>query len=123
VAGRSAEDAVREQKMGSHADEIETSMVLYMKPGAVRMERAVADGLVERTGAQARRPLTRDRNNPGGHYSPSGVFGDARLASWAKGERVVEQTVRDIVADLDALAVAPLPAGTPRPAVEEVAAP
>jgi creatinine amidohydrolase len=120
VAGRAAEDAVREQKMGTHADEIETSMVLYMAPGTVRMEKAVADGLVARTGPS---PLTRDPHNAAGHYSPSGVYGDATLASWRKGERVVEQVAADILADIDALAAAAPPPGEPRPATEPVAAP
>jgi acetamidase/formamidase/creatinine amidohydrolase/Fe(II)-dependent formamide hydrolase-like protein len=116
VVGRRAEDAVREQKRGTHADEIETSMVLYMKPGAVRMERAVADGLVEAKG-----PLTRDPANTEGHLSPSGVFGDPTLASWRKGERVTEAMVADILAEIDALAAAPVPPGEPRSAVEAVA--
>jgi creatinine amidohydrolase len=107
-AGRVAEEAVKQQAYGTHADEIETSMVLYMEPGAVRMERAVADG-----GASKPGPLTRDPAS-GGHYSPSGVFGDATLASWRKGERVVEQMVADILAEIDALGVAPVPEGTPR---------
>jgi len=82
VAGKAAEEATRE-KVGTHADEIETSMVLYMQPGVVRMDKAVADGLVVRPG-----PLTRDPGNEKGHYAPSGVFGDAtsprggRARSW-----------------------------------------
>ncbi len=108
VAGKAAEDATREQKLGTHADEIETSMVLYMQPGAVRMDKAVADGLVLRPG-----PLTRDPANTEGHYAPSGVFGDATLASWRKGQVVVEAQVADILKDLDALASEPIPAGEP----------
>jgi creatinine amidohydrolase len=116
VAGRSAEDAVREQKMGTHADEIETSMVLYMEPGTVRMERAVADGLVERRG-----PFTRDAGNAAGHFSPSGVFGDPTLASWRKGERVTEAMIADILGEIDALAAASLPPGAPASPLEGVA--
>src|SRR4029453_7701615 len=48
---RSAEEAVRQQKFGTHADEIETSMILYIDPQAVSMDRAVADGGGERPGA------------------------------------------------------------------------
>jgi acetamidase/formamidase/creatinine amidohydrolase/Fe(II)-dependent formamide hydrolase-like protein len=113
VAGRAAENAVREQKMGTHADEIETSMVLYMEPGTVRMERAVADGLVEKRG-----PLTRDAGNAAGHFSPSGVFGDPTLASWQKGALVTEAVVADILAEIDALAAAPPPPGEPRSPLE-----
>jgi amidase len=115
--GKTAEDAVREQKFGTHADEIETSMVLYMDPPSVRMERAVADGA-----SDAKGPLRRDRA-AGGHYAPSGVFGDARLASRQKGERIVEQAVTDLLAGIDALAQAPVPAGTPRSPLDPPATP
>ena len=109
LIGKAAEDAVREQKYGTHADEIETSRILYMRPGTVRMERAVADGgTPPLTG-----PLTRDRAKSG-HYAPSGVFGDATLASWHKGERIVERAVTDLLAGIDALAQAPVPPGEPR---------
>jgi acetamidase/formamidase/creatinine amidohydrolase/Fe(II)-dependent formamide hydrolase-like protein len=114
VVGKAAEDAVRQQERGTHADEIETSMVLYMEPAAVRMERAVADGLVDRPG-----PLTRDRSIASGHYSPSGVFGDATLATWQKGERVVEQTLADILAEIDALGRETPPPGSPRSPLEK----
>jgi creatinine amidohydrolase len=103
-AGKAAEDAVRQQRWGSHADEVETSMILYMQPAAVRMERAVADGEGVRPG-----PLTRDPQQTDRHYSPSGVFGDPTLATWQKGERITEATVSAIVKDIDALAATPLP--------------
>jgi creatinine amidohydrolase len=109
VIGKAAEARVREQELGTHADEIETSMVLYIEPGAVRMDQAVADGLEDRPG-----PLTRDPKSATGHVSPSGVFGDARLATRAKGEAVVEQMVKDVLAEIDALSAAPVPAGSPK---------
>jgi len=108
VAGKAGEDAVREQKVGTHADEIETSMVLYMQPGAVHMVKAVADGLVLRGG-----PLTRDAGNENGLYAPTGVFSDATLASWRKGQVVVEAQVADILKDIDTLAGEPIPPGEP----------
>jgi creatinine amidohydrolase/Fe(II)-dependent formamide hydrolase-like protein len=83
-------------------------MILYMRPGAVRMDKAVADG-----GGASSGPLTRDRAK-GGHYAPSGVFGDATLASWRKGERIVEQAVADLLVGIDDLARAPVPPGEPR---------
>ncbi|HSB60748.1 MAG TPA: creatininase family protein [Vicinamibacteria bacterium] len=107
VVGKAGEDAVREQEMGTHADEIETSMVLYMSPGVVRMDRAVKDGMVARSG-----PLTRDPARKG-HYAPSGVFGDATLASWRKGQVVVEARVADLLKEIDALGREPIPPGTP----------
>ena len=87
--------------------EIETSMMLYLAPEVVHMDRAVADGKDASPG-----PLTRERR-PGGHHSPSGVFGDPTLATPRKGEVVVEALVAAILADVDALAVAPLPDGEP----------
>jgi acetamidase/formamidase/creatinine amidohydrolase/Fe(II)-dependent formamide hydrolase-like protein len=107
-AGKAAEDEVRQQKWGTHADEVETSMILYMQPASVRMEQAVADGERVRPG-----PLTRDPRRIDQHYSASGVFGDATLATWQKGEKIVEATVADILKDIDALAAAALPAGSP----------
>jgi creatinine amidohydrolase len=113
AAGKEAEDAVRQQAFGTHADEIETSMVLYMEPGAVRMERAVRDG--ERV---ASGPLTRDPSRKDAHYAPSGVFGDATLATWQKGERVTEAKLAHILAEIDQLQQAPQPSGVPRSPLE-----
>jgi amidase len=103
-AGKAGEDQVRQQRWGTHADEIETSMILYMRPASVRMERAVADG--ERVGPG---PLTRDPRLKNRHYSPSGVFGDPTLATWQKGERVTEATIAAILKDVDDLARTALP--------------
>jgi creatinine amidohydrolase len=103
-AGKAAEDEVRQEKWGTHADEIETSMILYMQPAAVRMDRAVADGERIRPG-----PLTRDPRLRNRHYSPSGVFGDPTLATWQKGERVTEARIAAILTDIDDLAMAALP--------------
>ena len=108
LAGKEVEDAVTQQKFGTHADEIETSMILYMEPGAVRMEKAVIDG-----GTLGPSPLTRDPNRKNAHYAPSGVFGDPTLATWQKGEQVTEAKLAHILREIDALAKAPLPAGEP----------
>jgi creatinine amidohydrolase len=116
--GAEAERAVKEQKFGTHADEIETSMVLYMEPPAVRMEKAAAGGSADRPG-----PLTRDPARADGLYSASGVFGDATLATWQKGERIVEAAVRDILAEIEALAREPLPGGSPASPLEKTPKP
>jgi acetamidase/formamidase/creatinine amidohydrolase/Fe(II)-dependent formamide hydrolase-like protein len=107
-AGKAAEDAVRQEKVGTHADEIETSLMLFLSPASVRMERAVADGLVAKDG-----PLTRDTRSATGHVSPSGVFGDPTLADWRKGRVVAEAIVNGILSEIDALAAATPPPGTP----------
>ena len=72
------------------------------------MEKAAAGGSADRPG-----PLTRDPNRKDGLFSASGVFGDARLATRQKGERIVEAAVMDILAEVDAMATLPVPEGTP----------
>jgi creatinine amidohydrolase len=47
--------------------------------------------------------LTRDANAATGTYSPSGVYGDATLATQAKGERLVEALLAAIRSDVSAL--------------------
>jgi acetamidase/formamidase/creatinine amidohydrolase/Fe(II)-dependent formamide hydrolase-like protein len=108
-AGRAAEDAVRQQPEGTHADEMETSMLLFLRPSTVRMDKAVRDGIPKRPG-----PLVRDPARADGHVSPSGVYGDATLATWKKGEALVKANVEAILADLDAVARDPIPPGAPR---------
>jgi creatinine amidohydrolase len=97
VAGP-AEAKVRQQVRGTHADEIETSMMLYMRPDRVDMSRAVKDDSEQGTGG-----LTRVRGNAK-TYSPSGVWGDATLATREKGREVVEAMVAGILREIDQLA-------------------
>jgi creatinine amidohydrolase len=101
VAGDVAKE-VSKQKEGTHADEIETSWMLYARPETVNMSRAAADY------PTGQGPLTPNRNVRG-RYSPSGVYGDATLATREKGEKVVEATVAGVLKEIDALRRAPLP--------------
>ncbi len=80
------------QEGGTHADESETSMMLYIAPQAVDMSKAVKD-YDPRPG---RKGLTRNPQGPG-TYSPTGVWGDATLATREKGRVIVEATVQAIV--------------------------
>ena len=93
--------SVEQQEGGTHADEIETSMMLYMDATRVDMSKAVCD-YHPGTG-----PLTR---TPGkdGVYSVSGVYGDATLASYKKGQIVVEAMVAGIVDEIEQLRAYPL---------------
>lgn len=91
------ENKIKQQEGGTHADEIETSMILYMQPGAVDMKKAVKD--YSPTG----RGLTRDPNNKTGTYSPTGVWGDATLATVEKGKIITEALVAEILRDLERL--------------------
>ncbi len=80
------------QEGGTHADEGETSMMLYIAPETVDMSKAVKD-FDPRPG---RRGLTRNPKGTG-NYSPSGVYGDPALATREKGKILVETTVREVV--------------------------
>jgi len=94
---------VQQQAGGSHADEIETSMMLYIAPTTVRMSRAVKDLSPDRPG-----PLTRNPKATEGTYSPTGAWGDPTLATKEKGQILVEATVKAILGDIEDLQKAPL---------------
>ena len=91
------EKAIATQEGGTHADEIETSMMLYIAPGTVDMSKAVKDFNPDRPG-----PLTR-RPDGEGVYSPTGTWGDPTLATRAKGEKVVEEMVSGILREIEEL--------------------
>jgi creatinine amidohydrolase len=102
---------IRQQEGGTHADEIETSMTLYIEPASVDMRRAVK----EYSPSQGPLQLTRRRGAPG-TYSESGVWGDPTLATREKGQFVVERLIAGIVEDIEALRRATPPAPTSVPA-------
>jgi len=102
--GEEAEKAVRQQEGGTHADEIETSMMLYMDPSLVDMSKAVKDYHPQGAGG-----LTRDPKGKG-TYSPTGIWGDATLATREKGRRVVEAMVEGMLKEIAALRATAAPA-------------
>jgi creatinine amidohydrolase len=94
-----------------HADELETSMMLFIDPSAVAMSKAVAE---YGTGAGA---LTRKQDGPG-ILSRTGVLGDPTVASAEKGRVLVDTLVAAVLDDIEKLRGAPLPAvkaATPQP--------
>ncbi len=97
------ERRVSKQEGGTHADEIETSMMLMIAPETVDMRRAKKDYV------PGKGPLTRDPNNKSGVYSPTGTWGDPTLATRAKGRAVVEALVRTILSDIERLRAMTVP--------------
>jgi creatinine amidohydrolase len=91
------EREVAEQPGGTHADEIETSIMLHIAPDRVDMAKAARD-----YDPAGKGPLTRVAGGPG-TYSPTGIFGDATLATRAKGERVVEFLVARLLEEIEGL--------------------
>ena len=98
------EKALLKQPGGTHADEGETSMMLYMAPEAVDMKKAVKD-YHPRTGDG---PFQRVQGLPG-IYSTSGTWGDATLATREKGQQLTEAAVRIILEEIEALRKSPRP--------------
>ncbi len=102
----SVEKAISQQTGGTHADEMETSMLLYMYPQFVDMTKAAKD---YHPGAGG---LTRDSLaavREGKTFSRTGIFGDATLATREKGRRVVEAQVLDLLEEIEALRRTRLP--------------
>jgi creatinine amidohydrolase len=99
------EKQLSKQEGGTHADEIETSMMLYIAPRSVDMKKAVKDYHPSKG-----RGLTRDPNNQEGTYSATGIWGDPTLATREKGKKIMEALVTGILKDLEELRRASLPA-------------
>jgi creatinine amidohydrolase len=94
VAG-DVEKRVTTQREGTHADETETSAMLYIAPDVVRMPKAVKDY----------RRLRDQWPHVGaaGPAAATGVYGDPTLATRDKGKAIVEAMVAGILSEIDAL--------------------
>ncbi|HEY7514187.1 MAG TPA: creatininase family protein [Vicinamibacteria bacterium] len=105
-------DALREEKRGTHAGEIETSIHLFLQPGLVRMDRAVPDyGREAVKGYPGYQPglFSRDPKDPA--FSETGVFGDPTRATAEKGRRALAILTAQWLKALRGFADTPLPAG------------
>jgi creatinine amidohydrolase len=86
--------ALKQQPYGTHADEIETSLMLAIAPDLVDMARAKPIPFSP-TGP-ARGPLSPD-DPSASNYSPSGSFGDPTFASADKGSRLLAAILEDML--------------------------
>jgi len=92
-----------QQGHGSHADELETSLMLALAPHLVDMARAEASPAVT---ADTPGPLTpSDQDSP--NYSRSGSYGDPTLATPAKGEMLLAAILDDLNEHATAFVAAP----------------
>jgi creatinine amidohydrolase len=81
-----------QQSHGSHADELETSLMLALAPQSVEMSRAEPSPAIKK---EAPGPLTpSDLTSP--NYSRSGSYGDPTLATRAKGEVLLAAMLDDL---------------------------
>lgn len=104
-AGRASEDRIRQQAGGTHADEMETSAMLYMFPEVVQMAQAPDD---YHPGAGG---LTRDSVRAvreGKVWSRTGTYGNATFATREKGRTIVEASVQFMVGEIEALRRLPI---------------
>ncbi len=94
VAG-DVEKRLSKQQEGTHADETETSAMLYIAPAVVKMPSAIQDY----------RHLRDQWPHIGaaGGQAATGVYGDPTLATREKGEAIVEAMVKGILQEVEAL--------------------
>jgi creatinine amidohydrolase len=100
--GRAVGSRLR-QKLGGHADELETSLVLAIEPGAVRMERAEPDygHLANGPRTVFYQPVVFDADpGSGPDWSRTGARGDPSLASRETGEAALQEIADELVEGL-----------------------
>ena len=89
------------QQAGTHADELETSMMLYIAPEIVKLAKAKKD-VHPNKGPGG---LTRNPSATTGVYSPTGAWGDPTLATRKKGEIYIEALVKELIAAVERMQV------------------
>lgn len=89
-----------QQKLGGHADEAETSMILAIEPKSVRLDRAKTDygNALDEPATVFYTPTVFDgdpKNGP--DYSMAGARGDPTLATAEKGEAILADMAGELV--------------------------
>ena len=99
-------DGLLQQKLGGHGDEHETSLIMAIKPGAVRLEQARVDygNLLDAPKTVFEVPSIYNPSPGSGiDYSAHGIHGDPTLATVEKGRAILEAMVQDVVEGFRAL--------------------
>ncbi len=101
-------ESLAEQRAGGHADELETSIHLYLQPDLVHMERATpAYGAGRKTyPGYAPGLFSRDEKDPA--FSTTGHFGDPTLATKEKGKEALRIMTAEWLKALRGFAGSPL---------------
>jgi creatinine amidohydrolase len=96
-------DKLLKQKMGGHADERETSLMLAVAPSQVRLARARKDyGHAPHAPKTAFRAPVRLSGDPAdADWSATGAFGDPTLATAKKGRAILDAMVFDLLDGLN----------------------
>ena len=99
-----ADAAIRSPGYSGHADEMETSHVLFYRSDLVDMSKAVNDSSVKnKQGPMTPVPME------GGTYNPSGINGYAALATKQKGKLYARAFANELLKDIDSVAACALP--------------
>ena len=101
-------DSLAEQKAGGHADEIETSISLYLQPQLVHMEKAVVDyGTSGRKNYPGYEPGLFSRQLRDPEFSKTGLFGDPTKATAEKGKKALAILTRQFLKALQGFSQSP----------------
>ncbi|MFN4118590.1 creatininase family protein [Acidovorax sp.] len=104
--------SAEEHRFGIHAGEIETSMMLHLAPGTVRMEHAQNFRSTSQYRSERYAILGNGKSAKLGwqmqDYHPAGAVGNAAAATAEKGRAVVEAASAQLAALLQELAALPL---------------
>ncbi len=106
--GYEAHQRMAEQEAGGHADEIETSRMLAIRPDLVKIKRAVKEFAPDTPGTLG--PTGIKKVHLGGKLrGVSGVNGDPTLATRQKGEQSLTAMAQDILTFVEGFINTPLP--------------
>lgn len=100
-----AENAFRTRTYSGHADEMETSNVLTIRPDLVDMRKAVNDSSMKGKSGNMTPVMIE-----GGNLNTSGVNGYAALATKEKGKKGMAAFAKELIRELDSISVCALPA-------------
>ena len=99
---------IEEQERGGHADEMETSCILALRPDLVNMDRAPKEWRKGIPGAFG--PTGVKKIHIGGKMrTPNGIHGDATLATPEKGEKALAAMAQDIITFVQNFVTLPMP--------------
>ncbi|MFC1959650.1 creatininase family protein [Chloroflexota bacterium] len=99
---------IEEQERGGHADEMETSCMLALRPDLVKMEHAPREWRKGIKGAFGPTGVKKIHIS-GKMRTPNGIHGDATLATAEKGEKALAAMAQDIITFVEYFVEAPLP--------------
>lgn len=98
------EAGIRTRSYSGHADELETSNILHLRPELVDMRKAENDSSMKgKTGNMAPVPLA------GGNLNRSGINGYAALGTAAKGKISMKAFATELIREIDSISQCKIP--------------